>query len=113
MSDKTRVAGQETQNNLLNELRKTRTPVAILFSNGITLPAVLINAFDNQVVVVRAGREPQLVYKSSIVSIEPLPKPAKRPRRESRPSSESMPDKAPKEVTIAVKRRRRIVDPAL
>ena len=110
-----------TQNDFLNGLRRARTRVSIYLLGGASLSAVVIKSFDQHALVLSDGGKTLLLCKSSILTImpeaRPHPKPAtKSPAkavRETREPTASSFGQPPKEVAIAIKRRRRVATPVL
>ncbi len=58
------------QDPYLNELRKTRNPVAVYLVNGIKLQGT-VESFDAFVLVLRNNNIAQMVYKHAISTIVP------------------------------------------
>ena len=104
---------QKLQNEFLNQLRKTATPVSVFLKTGERLDGQ-IKSFDIYSLSLNCP-EPRLVVKSVIATVQPAPKHAKkapRKRAPAEPRSEAQeapqpiargPRKAPEVVT---KRRR-------
>lgn len=110
-----------TQNDFLNGLRRARTRVSIYLIGGASLNAVVIKSFDQHALVLSDGGKTLLLCKSSILTIvpeaRPHPKPARKfpakPVRDNRLPTASGFEQPPKEVAIAIKRRRRVSIPVL
>jgi host factor-I protein len=107
---------QKLQNEFLNQLRKTATPVSVFLKTGERLDGQ-IKSFDIYSLSLNCP-EPRLVVKSVIATVQPAPRHAKKaPRKRPQPESYSHdepvaavalgPRKAPEVVT----KRRRIVKP--
>lgn len=61
------------QGTYLNDLRKQRMSVQIYLTSGVRLTGT-IESFDQYVLMLKHGRETQLVYKHMITSILPAPR---------------------------------------
>ena len=60
----------EKKQNLLNSVRKSKTPLTIFLVNGVKLQGV-VSWFDNFCVLLRRDGQSQLVYKHAISTIMP------------------------------------------
>ena len=61
---------QNLQDDFLNAVRKTRTPLTIFLVNGVKLQGV-VTWFDNFCLLLRREGQVQLVYKHAISTIMP------------------------------------------
>ena len=60
-----------TQNEILKECIKERTPVTIFFMNGFQLRGIITN-FNMNVIVCEADGKQQMIYKHAISTIVPF-----------------------------------------
>jgi host factor-I protein len=97
-----------TQDDLLSGLRDARTPLSLFLINGIRLSGITIEAFDTYTLKLRSHGETQLVYKANIVTIVPETEFAGRKLHDEPVIEERAVERAPREVEISVKRRRRV-----
>jgi host factor-I protein len=105
---------QKLQNEFLNQLRKTATPVSVFLKTGERLDGQ-IKSFDIYSLSLNCP-EPRLVVKSVIATVQPAPRHAKKaPRKRVRVEShvEAEPaapaPRAPRKAPEVVTKRRRIV----
>ena len=66
-----RVPETTLQNQLLNELRKTKAKTDVFLINGVKLHGTIV-AFDAFSVLLAYNGQMQLIYKSAISTIAPL-----------------------------------------
>jgi len=64
------VKGQNLQDQFLNFLRKTKTPVTMFLVKGVKLQGI-VTWFDNFSILLRRDGQSQLVYKHAISTIMP------------------------------------------
>ena len=60
------------QDRFLNQLRKSKTHVAIFLSNGFQLKDAVILGFDAFVLILHTGGKQMMLYKHAISSITPF-----------------------------------------
>jgi host factor-I protein len=104
---------QKLQNEFLNQLRKTATPVSVFLKTGERLDGQ-IKSFDIYSLSLNCP-EPRLVVKSVIATVQPAPKHAKKTSRKRMPSAaQSEPEpsvpvsRPPRKTPEVVTKRRRI-----
>jgi len=73
------------QDNFLQDLRESKTLVALFLVNGIRLQGQ-VEFFDNYIVAVKSTTT-QLVYKHAISTIVPVQEEVGRPDQEKRPAA--------------------------
>ncbi len=61
------------QDNVLNEVRKSKIPVIIYLMNGFQLKGKVIG-FDNFTIILKSDGKDQLIYKHAISTISPQEK---------------------------------------
>ena len=104
---------QKLQNEFLNQLRKTATPVSVFLKTGERLDGQ-IKSFDIYSLSLNCP-EPRLVVKSVIATVQPAPRHAKKaPRKKMPPVAHSEPmlsvpvARAPRKAPEVVTKRRRL-----
>ena len=104
---------QKLQNEFLNQLRKTATPVSVFLKTGERLDGQ-IKSFDIYSLSLNCP-EPRLVVKSVIATVQPAPRHAKKgPRKRVPSASYSEPEltapasRAPRKAPEVVTKRRRL-----
>lgn len=104
---------QKLQNEFLNQLRKTATPVSVFLKTGERLDGQ-IKSFDIYSLSLNCP-EPRLVVKSVIATVQPAPRQAKKaPRKRPQPEAHSHEEpvapvaRGPRKAPEVVTKRRRI-----